>query len=75
MGGRNDSGAPLRVNLFGMDTYMDRELAKEEYIAFNAGTHTDVIAMRFDNFRRVAHPRLVHIAAAPAVLGASALQL
>lgn len=62
-------------NLFGMGTYMDRELAKEEYIAFNAGTHTDVIAMRFNDYRRVAHPKLVHIAAAPAVLAASALRL
>ena len=52
-------------NLFGMDTYVDRDLAKEEYIAFNAGTHTDVIAMRFNDYRRLAHPKLVNMALAP----------
>ena len=62
-------------NLFGMDTYVDRALATEEYIAFNAGTHTDVIAMRFNDYRRVAHPKLVHIAAAPAEVITGALQL
>ena len=53
-------------NLFGMDTYVDRDLAKEEYIAFNAGTHTDVIAMKFGDYRRVAHPKVVRIGTTPA---------
>ena len=48
-------------NLFGIETYMDRELAKEEYIAFNAGTHTDVIAMRFNDYRKIARPVLAEI--------------
>ena len=50
-------------NLFGMETYVDKELAKEEYIAFNAGSHTDVIALRFADFRRLVHPKLLKIAA------------
>ena len=48
--------------LFGMETYMDHALAKEQYIAFNAGTHCDVIAMKFNDYRRISHPKLVHIA-------------
>lgn len=48
-------------NLFGMDTYADSELAREEYIAFNAGTHTDVIAMKFADWRRLAKPKLATI--------------
>ena len=51
-------------NVFGMETYVDRELTHEDYIAFNAGSHTDVIAMRFADYRRLAHPRLVAISAA-----------
>lgn len=50
---------------FGMDTYMERELAKEQFIAFNAGTHSDVIAMAFNDYRHVAHPKLVHISLIP----------
>jgi len=48
-------------NLFGLDTYVDRALAHEEAIAFNAGSHTDVIVMNFNDFRRLAHPRLADI--------------
>jgi Ala-tRNA(Pro) deacylase len=50
--------------LFGMETYVDKQLAKEEYIAFNAGTHSEVTAMRFADYRRVAHPKLARISTA-----------
>jgi len=46
----------------GVDVYMDRHLAREKFIAFNAGTHSDVIVMQFPDYRRVAHPKLVNIA-------------
>lgn len=52
-------------NVFGMETYMDRELTKEEHIAFNAGTHTDVIVMEFNVYLQLAHPKLVEIAVEP----------
>jgi Ala-tRNA(Pro) deacylase len=52
-------------NLFGIDTYVDKDLAKEEYIAFNAGSHTDVIVLRFDDFRRLVRPKLAHISTTP----------
>ena len=55
--------APPFGNLFGMDAFVDRSLAKEKYIAFNAGTHTDVIVMEFNDYRRLAHPKLVEIGA------------
>ena len=48
-------------NLFGMETFVEKDLAREEYVAFNAGSHTDVIAMRFADFRRLVHPKLAHI--------------
>ncbi len=49
-------------NLFGMETYVEKDLAKEEYIAFNAGTHTDAIIMPFVDYRRLAKPKLEQIA-------------
>ena len=64
--------APPLGNLFGMETYVDRDLAREQYIAFNAGTHTELIAMKFNDYRRVAHPRLASIAMTPASVTAGA---
>jgi Ala-tRNA(Pro) deacylase len=48
-------------NLCGLPVYVDGALAGEETIAFNAGTHRDVIHMRFDDFRRLAQPKLVSL--------------
>jgi len=30
-------------NLYGVPTYVDKSLGREEYIVFQAGTHTDAI--------------------------------
>ncbi len=46
-------------NLCGLPVCVDSSLASEETIAFNAGTHRDVIHMRFDDFRRLAQPTMV----------------
>jgi len=45
--------------LYGMDTYVARRLTEDEYIAFNAGTHTELIRMRFRDFERLAEPRIL----------------
>lgn len=46
-------------NLYGMDTVVAPNLAEEEEIAFNAGTHTEVIRMAYADFSRVVRPRVV----------------
>ena len=46
-------------NLCGLQVYVDASLASEETIAFNAGTHRDVIHMRFEDYRKLAKPKLV----------------
>ena len=46
---------------YDLPLYVEKDLAKEEHIAFCAGTHRDVIAMKFADYRRVAHPRLARI--------------
>lgn len=42
--------------LYGLKTYVDEALTHERQIAFNAGTHTEVIRMRFEDYRRIAAP-------------------
>ncbi len=54
-------------NLCGLPVYVDGSLAGEEMIAFNAGTHRDVIHMRFDDFRRLAKPTVLDVSKHAAV--------
>lgn len=58
--------APPFGNLFGMETFVDHEVAKQDHIVFNAGTHTDAISMRFADYRRLAHPHLLRVAVSSA---------
>ena len=46
-------------NLCGVPVYADAGLAEEETIAFNAGTHRDVIHMSFADYRRLVKPQMV----------------
>jgi len=43
-------------------TYVDKSLAEDEYIVFQAGTHTDTIQMRYADYARVAQPIVGDIA-------------
>lgn len=45
-----------------MPVYVDSALAAEEEIAFNAGSHRDVIHMKFKDFKRLVHPVIVSFA-------------
>ena len=40
-------------NLYGMDVYVSQRLADEEEIAFNAGSHTEIIKLAFEDFERL----------------------
>lgn len=44
--------------LFGVRVYLDRAVSNQEFIAFNAGTHRDVIHMRALDFQRLVEPVL-----------------
>jgi Ala-tRNA(Pro) deacylase len=44
--------------LYGVPTYVDSGLAKEDYIVFEAGNHTDAIKLSFNDYQRVAKPQL-----------------
>jgi Ala-tRNA(Pro) deacylase len=46
-------------NLYGMDTYVTESLTRDREIAFNAGTHTEVIRMSYADFERLATPKKI----------------
>ncbi|HVM94403.1 MAG TPA: YbaK/EbsC family protein [Terriglobales bacterium] len=50
-------------NLYGMDVFADESLAEDKEISFNAGSHRELVRMRFDDFERLAKPMLIQIAA------------
>ena len=53
----SETGAmPPLGTLFGLPVYLDREVASREFIAFNAGTHRDVIHMRVADFLALIKP-------------------
>jgi Ala-tRNA(Pro) deacylase len=49
-------------DLYGVDVYVDQDLAADEEIAFNAGSFTEVIRMTYADFARLVHPKVVKFA-------------
>ena len=54
-------------SLYGVPVYLDAGLAAEPVIAFNAGTHREVIHMPTAEFRRLANPVIVSLVREPAM--------
>ncbi len=48
-------------NLYDMKVYADTVLAEDEEIAFNAGSHTELIRMAFKTFEELVNPVLAGI--------------
>ncbi len=46
-------------NLYGMEVLVEPRLAADPEIAFNAGSHTELIRLAFKDFERLVRPRLV----------------
>ena len=46
-------------NLYGMELYAAESLSENEEIAFNAGSHTEIIKLSYKDFERLAKPRTV----------------
>ena len=58
-----EAGAmPPFGNLYGMDVYVSARLAEDEEIAFNAGSHTELMKLRFADFERLVQPRVAALA-------------
>jgi len=55
-----ETGAmPPFGNLYGMDVYEAEALTRNDEIAFNAGSHTEVIRLRYHDFERLVQPHVV----------------
>jgi Ala-tRNA(Pro) deacylase len=46
-------------HFYDMKTYVDAALAEDKDIAFNAGTHRDLVQMSYEDFVRLARPTVV----------------
>lgn len=47
-------------NLYGIEVYVAPSLAQETEIAFNAGTHTEIIKMAYRDFEQLVKPKVVN---------------
>ncbi len=45
-------------NLYDMDTYADEMIREDDDITFNAGTHTQVVRLAYDDFEKLVQPRI-----------------
>ena len=49
-------------NLYGLPTYVDKHLAEQDYIVFEAGTHTDAIKMSYSDYEKIVRPKVEDLA-------------
>ena len=52
-------------SLYGLEVYLDSSLAGEPTIAFNAGTHREVVHMRTSEYCKLAQPTIVSLVREP----------
>jgi Ala-tRNA(Pro) deacylase len=50
-------------DLYGVPTYVDKTLTEEDYIVFEAGTHTDAMKLSYSDYERAAKPKIGEFAA------------
>jgi Ala-tRNA(Pro) deacylase len=49
-------------NLYDVPLYVDKSLAEDDTIVFEAGTHTDTMSMKYADFERLASPTMAEFA-------------
>ncbi len=49
-------------NLYQVPVYVDKALAEDETIVFQAGTHTDTISMKYADYQRLVKPQVADFA-------------
>jgi len=58
-----ETGAmPPFGNLYGMRVFVDKSLTKDEDIAFNAGSHRELVRLGYEDFERLVQPTIVRFA-------------
>ncbi|MHC5023710.1 MAG: aminoacyl-tRNA deacylase [Planctomycetota bacterium] len=48
-------------NLYDLDVFADESLAEDEIIAFNAGSHVELIRLAFADYQELVHPKLCRL--------------
>lgn len=57
-----ETGAqPPFGNLYGMDVFVSKTLTEDKIIWFNAGTHSELIQMSFDDFAKLVRPKILEL--------------
>lgn len=46
-------------NLYNIDVYVEKSLANNREIVFNAGTHTEVIKLQYSDFIKLVNPKVI----------------
>jgi Ala-tRNA(Pro) deacylase len=49
-------------NIYGLGVFVDRSLAENDEIVFNAGTHVETIRMKYADFERLVEPVTIDVA-------------
>jgi len=49
-------------NLYGLPVYVEEALAEDETIVFRAGTHTDIMSVRYVDFEQLVEPIIAEFA-------------
>ncbi len=58
-----DLGAmPPFGNLYGLDVFVSKSLGGQEEIAFNAGSHTELLKLAYRDFEKLVQPKVAKIA-------------
>lgn len=50
-------------NLFNVPVWVDKSLTEDNYITFNAGSHTDSIDLKYADFEKLVHPHVANFSA------------
>jgi Ala-tRNA(Pro) deacylase len=55
-----ETGAmPPFGNLYGMEVFAAESLGRSDQIAFNAGSHTEIMKLAYSDFERLVHPKVM----------------
>ncbi len=64
--GQCELGAmPPFGNLYDLDVYVAKELTEDREIAFNAGSHTELVKLAYADYAKLVKPRMLHFSALP----------
>lgn len=62
-----ETGAmPPFGNLYGMPVFVEESLTRDKEIAFNAGTHNELIRLAYEDFARLVQPKVTRFSSAKA---------